>query len=197
MKTIPAFFFPTQTIVIDDNIQFLESLSLGLSCQTHSYKFFSNPIEALSFIKENAKRSNWIKKYIELLEEEEAHHKIIDVNISELYKEMFNKERFKVITNIVVDFDMPVINGLDFCESIIEIKDINKILLTGTVDDKSAIDAFNKKLINYFIPKNSSKILASINEATKDGSSLYFDNLSEIIYTSIKTNKCSVVFENK
>jgi CheY-like chemotaxis protein len=195
MQSLPAFFFPTQTIIIDDNSQFLDSLSLSLQYNTHSYKFFNNPKKALSFINDNLEKRKWIKKYIRPLEEEIADHKIIDINISELHKEINNNERFSVITNIIVDFDMPIINGLEFCKEF-ENVDLNKILLTGTVDDKLAIDAFNNRLINYFIPKNSDNISRKLNDYIEAGANLYFNNLSQMIYTSIKTSKDSLIFDN-
>ena len=195
MQPLPAFFFPTQTIIIDDDCQFLESLSLSLDYNTDSYKFFSNPILALSFINENLEKRKWINKYIKSIEEEETDHKVIDINISDLYNEIYNQERFNVITNIVVDFDMPILNGLEFCERLKDVN-INKILLTGTVDDKSAIDAFNRGLINYFIPKNSDNISEILNTSICNGTNSYFNNLSQMIYTSIRTNKNNIMFDN-
>lgn len=195
MQTLPAFFFPTQTIIVDDDCQFLESLSLSLDYNTDSYKFFSNPITALSYINENLEKRKWINKYIKSLEEEETDHKIIDINISDLYNEIYNQERFNIITNIVVDFDMPIINGLEFCKKLKD-TNINKILLTGTVDDKSAIDAFNHGLINYFIPKNNDNISEILTTAICNGANSYFNNLSQMIYTSIRASKNNIMFDN-
>lgn len=196
MRTLPAIFFPTQTIIIDDNSQFLESLSLSLSYKAGSYKFFSNPVKALAFIKDNIEESNLIKSYITLLEEEEADHKTLDISISDLYKEVFNNERFRVITNIIVDYDMPILNGLEFCKELEDVTTINKILLSGAVDDKAAIDAFNKKLINCFIPKNQDNIIKLIHTAIHNGVTQYFNNLSQIIYVSIRANKKNIIFDH-
>jgi CheY-like chemotaxis protein len=192
---LPAFFFPTETIIIDDNYQFLESLSLSLEYNNISYKFFSNPSLALSYIEENLKKHNWINKYIKSLEEEITDHKVLDINISDLYNELYNKERFNVITNIVVDYDMPIINGLEFCDKIGN-TNINKILLTGTVDDKSAINAFNKGLINYFIPKNSDNMYEMLSTCILNGANTYFNNMSQMIYAPIKANNNNSIFEN-
>ena len=38
----------------------------------------------------------------------------ITVESSEIYKEVFNEKRFAEISKLIVDYNMPKINGLDF-----------------------------------------------------------------------------------
>ncbi len=190
-----ACFFPTKTIFIDDSKEFLDSVALNLSYNSQSYKFFSNIYEALEYINQNKANAEWFKSYIKLLEEEEDERKIIEINIGGLYNQLYNSNKFNVITNLVIDYDMPEMNGLDICNKLANLN-INKILLTGAADEKLAVNAFNNDLIDNFIPKHTPNIYAELKEAIDKGANSYFNILSKIIFSSIQTeNECFFIKE--
>lgn len=177
---LPICSFPTKTIIIDDNREFLDSLTLNLSYKNHSYELFCNIYEALDYIEQNKRRSLWFQEFVNYLEGESAEKKLIEINLQNLYKQIFGQNRFSVITSIVVDYDMPDLNGLELCH---KLKDLsaNKILLTGAADEKLAVDAFNASLIDCFIAKHDTGIYQTLNLAIQKASETYFEKISMLL----------------
>ena len=173
-------FFPTLTVLIDDKQEFLDSITLKLDNQSQSYKLFTNARQAIEYIKTNYKKSQWFYNHIKSLEEEKQDHKVIELNIHDIYKQIYNKDRFDIITSVIIDYDMPKINGLDVAK---ELHDLNlsKIFLTGTADEKLAVGAFNNKLIDGFIAKSSEIIYQEIDNRIKEGANLYFKEVSKSV----------------
>lgn len=183
---IPICFYPTRIVVIDDNEDFLELLSLKLDASYGDYKFYSNPKQALSYLNEEYKPDPYINHITSEIEGEGFQHRALDINLYELPKEIYNKDRFNQISCLVVDYDMPAINGLEFCRSI---KDhfIHKILLTGAADDKIAIEAFNEGVIQHFITKSDTNMFKKVNLAILQAQQSYFRMVgnSNILFSNI------------
>lgn len=188
-------FFPTKTVFIDDCLDFLDSITLNIDFEKHSYKFFSNTFQAIEYIEKNIKHNSWYKKYLSHLEEEEADKKLLEVNFSELHTQIFNQERFNVITSIVVDYDMPTINGLELCHKIKNLP-VQKILLTGAANEKLAVDAFNSGLIDYFIEKHNPNIYEILNHQIKMSEIDYFKNISDLFISCGYNKKEQDLFIN-
>ncbi len=181
---ICSCFFPTKTLFIDDSKDFLNGLSLSLSSDDKFYECFTDAKSALETISKNDDQYYWYKKYLNNLDEEEIEKKILEVNIYDLHKQIYNKKRFSVITSVVVDYDMPKINGIDFCQEIKNDK-IYKIMLTGVADENIAVKAFNDGIIQAFVKKSSPNVYEEIEKYIQKGAHRYFDKVSKAIFTSI------------
>jgi CheY-like chemotaxis protein len=72
--------------------------------------------------------------------------------IHEIYKVIYNPRRYEEISTVIVDYDMPSMKGLEFCEKL-QNPYIRKILYTGVAGEGLAIEAFNKGLIDGYIRK--------------------------------------------
>lgn len=177
---IPSFSFPTTIWFIDDNIEFLKSVAIGLSPETAIYNFYSDSKKALSILNERHGDFNPASGLVSQVDEEEFEHRTIDVNVRDLYLMMYNKNRFNKVSTVVVDYHMPGINGIEFCRSI-KNPNIQKILLTSIVDEKKAIEVLNEGLIDGFIRKQSPNIMELINQSIKQAQVRYFLQLSQII----------------
>ena len=169
--------FPTVTVVVDDNRGFLDSIALNLDTNKQSYKYFANARQALEFIIDNYYKSQWFLEYIKDIEEESQNCKLVEINIGNLYRQIYNKNRFEIITNIIADYDMPEINGLQMYDELQGL-DFYKVLLTGTASEQLAIQAFNTKKINGFIPKSHSNIYDEIHKSIISASDNYFSNIT-------------------
>ena len=178
-----ACYFPTLTIFIDDKQEFLDSLLFRLRSPFHYYKFFSNPEEAVYYIKNNYQKANWFFNYIASLEEEKNNQKLIEINLSDLHKHVHNEERFDIITSVLIDYDMPEWTGLDVARELNGLN-LRRILLTGAADEKLAVNAFNMNLIDGFIPKSSDNIYEEIEQKINEGKNFYFSELSKKILPS-------------
>ncbi len=75
------------------------------------------------------------------------------LDLSDICKTVQNKQRFRTPAVVVVDYAMPDMNGIEFCQKIQRIP-CKKVLLTGNADEKIAVEAFNHHLIDFFIKKS-------------------------------------------
>jgi CheY-like chemotaxis protein len=190
-------FFPTQTIFVDDSSDFLNSITLNLNHQMQKYNFFSNVYHAIDYIEKKYEHNIWYKKYLIKLEEEKADRKLIEIDLTGIYRQAFNPHRSDVITTLVIDYDMPEINGIELCERLNHLP-IQKILLTGAADEKIAVEAFNSGLINCYIGKHSQNIYEVLNDKIAQASIDYFTNITNLFTEcDIQLNKRNLFSYNE
>ncbi len=166
--------------MIDDNVEFLKSVAIGLPADTATYSFYSDPRTALELVNDRYESSELAHGLVNLLDEEEFEHRTLDINVRDIYRIMYNRARFQQISTVVVDFHMPGMDGIEFCRSI-KNPNIQKILLTSIVDEKKAIECLNDGLINTFIRKQSPNIMQQLSQALAQAHNRYFTNLSRIV----------------
>lgn len=185
-----ACFYPTKTLFIDDKKEFLEGIALHLESTYQKYDFFDNAYHALVNIKNNHNESVWYKKCKKNVEEESFERRLVEVDVSAIYKQVFNLNRFNTVTTVVVDYDMPGIDGLSFCQHIANLP-IFKVLLTGAADEKLAVEAFNSRLIDAFLPKHEENIYSTLQQYIRDGSKCYFQKISNQFFMALEGEKYS------
>lgn len=180
MGTIPICLFPTKVLLIDDNLLFSKELVPSLDDFKFTYEIYNNPQEALTFLTQDYKSDSFPERLISQPDELEWQHAMIDVNIYDLMKEIYNPKRFEQISTVIVDFDMPGMNGLEICEKITD-PSIQKILLTGVADEHLAIQAFNRGLIHRYIKKEDPNIFAVLNQSLFEAQRAYFTKISQLM----------------
>ena len=72
--------------------------------------------------------------------------------------------RFAFTHVVVVDYAMPAMSGLRVLDALVRWSG-SRILLTGRADEQLAVSAFNRGLINQFIPKQSPDIRLRLTQA--------------------------------
>ena len=156
MDSVLSCFFPTTVVLVDDNADFLESLtetieSAGLFC-----KAFTDPKQALEYINE-VSRINKLD-YSDLIrdgEENTSDWTSILFNISGLHREIYSSNRFMRISAVISDYMMPLqMSGVELCSNIHD-KGIQRILLTGVADNTKGVEAFNEGYITRFVKKGT------------------------------------------
>lgn len=179
-QAIPSFSFPTTVLMIDDNVEFLKSIAIGLPAEAATYNFYSDPKKALQLINEKYQGNRFAAGLVNLMDEEEFEHRTLDVNVRDIYRIMYNRARFQQISTVVVDYNMPGLDGIEFCKSINN-PHIQKILLTSIVDESKAIEVLNEGLIHTFIRKQSPNVIQLLGQALTQAQQRYFLHLSQII----------------
>lgn len=76
----------------------------------------------------------------------------VSLYLDRIYAIVMDRRRFDTPAVLVVDYAMPEMTGVELC-TLLKDMPIKKILLTGQADERIAIDAFNRKLIDCFIKK--------------------------------------------
>ena len=174
------FFFPTQVIMVDDDSDFLDGISLMLDKNT-SYKLFQSASEALDYANQSHKQVSLQERcYSNYKTGPQDSDSLSHVDIGRLYEEIYNGDRFQTSSTVVVDYSMPEMNGLEF---LMELKNpfIKKVLLTGQADTELAIKAFNKQLIDQYIDKHDPRLKQVLNSTISVFSEQYFRSSYKLI----------------
>lgn len=145
MFPILPFYHPTTVAFIDDNYTFLSSLQL-FAPDNMPTKFFYSPQTALDWVNRLPPRPSPAEKCFFSANDS------VQFDLSALEREITSPERFARVSVMVVDYAMPEMDGLEFCAEVKD-QDIRKVLLTGVADEEIAVDAFNRGLIDRFVPK--------------------------------------------
>ncbi|MBN8828074.1 MAG: response regulator transcription factor [Sphingobacteriia bacterium] len=176
MSILPICYFPTTVVLIDDNKKFLDRLYTALS-PDKAYIIYNDSLQAMNYFENQYSPNNCSNRFIEEIEGERYQNRALNFNIYDIPKEVYNKDRFSQISCIVIDYDMPGLNGLELCASIKD-HNIKKILLTGAADEHLAVEAFNNGLINNFIRKSEENLLEKVNKAITKAQFEYFTNIA-------------------
>lgn len=198
-QSIPVCFFPSTVLFLDDSRDFLLNFVLQLD-ENLAYSIFDSPYEAIKLIQAKQCELEQLSKrcLTEYIDAENCPmtNNTVNVNLAAIHAEVYNAQRFAEISVVVVDYDMPGMNGLEFCERM-EDSATKKILLTGQADEEIAIQAFNDGLIDRYIKKSApdvaDRITKSINQLQKD----YFSDMSALITPMLSVSSPSCLKDRR
>jgi CheY-like chemotaxis protein len=193
-KQISVCYYPTTVLFLDDKKRFLSGLATNID-KNIAYRPFASPQDALDFIKKthipNPLPNSCFSSLKEAIDNESSAEfdevrSAIDIDVSEVYEEMYNPKRFERISVVVVDYAMPGMNGVEFAKQVKQIDPSFKVLMiTGEADDAIAIDAFNEGIINKFIRKGSHTFYDEVNQEITELQQEYFHDLSQRVVDSL------------
>ena len=184
-KTIQPYFHPTTVIMLDDNQRFLDNFSLQLD-ESLACQFFSSPGQCLTQLNSRAQRTPLDQRCFTYYQQPSraSSDRVIRLDLTLIEQEISNPDRFCDVSVVVVDYDMPEMTGLEFCQKIRN-KRIKKILLTGVADEKIAVQAFNDGIIDKFMMKSDPQITQRINQTIQDLQRRYFSEVSAMIQSTL------------
>lgn len=140
-------YYPVSVVFVDDSADFLHALR-GFFPDAPMHRFYTDPHEALAYVSSHSRR-------------DAAKSPVSGHAWSEFEKKggnalgedvMTDAARFDGIAAVVVDCEMPGMDGIQFLSSMTGAA-CSKILLTGTADESHAVEAFNAGLIDYYLKK--------------------------------------------
>lgn len=185
MKYPTACLFPTTTVFLDDNQDYLESLLGNISMPMLKLKPFGNHDAVANYLEVHLAKheltANWVKKTVS---EDVFENTAFEICYSEIQREINDQNRSQRVTTLVVDYQMPIRNGLDFIKSLKKLP-IKKILLTGTADLDIAINAVNDNLIDAFFKKEDENLVPKLTKKLDEYRFDYFFEHSQLIKRSL------------
>lgn len=204
---IPCCYHPTTPLLLDDEQAYLDSLVSRLDNIPQPYEYHT-PATALQFIAENYHSSidptTWSSNLkherpdLDEVDLDEHEHAVIEIDISSIYKQVFNPNRFKELAVVLSDYEMPGLNGLEFFKKI-EDKPFQKLLLTGHASHTLGINAFNDGIIERFVDKSiandAGEFTTRINAVFRELEKRYFQKLSINTFQNLTKNKRSALGE--
>lgn len=169
---LPCCTYPTEVVNIDDDKNLGKWLSLELSDCARP-RSFTNPHEALNYLL--SKPNNTFA--------DRVIGKQDTLNLHLLHTEALNPAPLETAV-IIVDFEMPELNGLDVCRELMD-HPAKKIILTGQADHFIGVQAFHDRLINRFILKSIKNLGRVVREAVHELQNEYFQDLSHFVWDEI------------
>lgn len=186
---IHPYYHQTSVIIVDDSRDFLVNFSLQLDEST-AFQLYLSPLDALQHINDSklpsARVQNCFSSHIEFISGIVCEN-LVSVHVSSLVHELSNSNRFNEPSVVIVDYDMPDMNGIEFCKQIRN-KAIKKILLTGVADEKLAIESFNKGVIDKFIQKSDYQGIEYINKYISEFQDAYFSEKTSLIKNMLNSS---------
>jgi len=176
---LPVYAHPTMTVLVDDSDTFLHSLVFQLDPMQASV-CFHDPLAALEWFKHHASSGELPLQVDFDNPNQSAEQRNVAVDLERIYRIAGQRQRFAMPSVLVVDYSMPQMNGVAFCQAIQHLP-CKKILFTGQADEKIAVDAFNRGLIDRYIKKSADDALDRLEEEVAALQKAYFAERSETL----------------
>lgn len=174
-SSVPPYYFPTTVIFIDDDESFLNNLSVCLPSEL-AFRTYSNPHKALQHIAEIGSDQPVSEQCIGNIAPSSNTLVAADsvtFSLTPITDALYTEQRFSEVSVVVIDYDMPSINGLEVCARLAD-SPVKKLLLTGKADEKVAVEAFNDGLIDRFISKGQPDMIDGLASAISNLQRDYF-----------------------
>ena len=188
MNATPVLYFPTHFVFVDDNRSFLETMEQMLTLHGRRGTFISNARKAKEFFDMHLKSASPVDLHLYSQEELEKtpSMRLLGVDVYGLHKEIYSKNRFDTISTLIVDYDMPGMDGLELLQQV-NAPYIKKVLLTGAADESVAIQAFNKGLINQYVRKPQMNFNTFVSQTLEQQERAYFSDISTTFQDTIRS----------
>jgi CheY-like chemotaxis protein len=189
MNTLPLFSYPLTVAIIDDDSLFLEALTSLLEKQ-YPLKIFNTPLSAVDFFETYTPLLSSLKLIrgcTELENYDVSGHLPIDLNLTVSKELISNPLRTEELSVLIVDYNMPGMNGLELCRKLKSFP-MKKILLTGEGSDQLAITAFNEGIIDCFIRKESLSLPEDITLHLNSLNQAYLSNNTKHLVKHLETD---------
>lgn len=165
-RSVLPYFHPTSVVFVDDDANFLDNLSLQLDAHL-AYRLYSTAGNALTQLNNTTQPHSLSERFFATIMSNRRGvptQPVLRLDLAAIQKEVRNTQRFAETAVVVVDYAMPEMDGLEFCERISD-PCIKKILFTGVADEDVAVRAFNDGVIDRFIRKSERNVYEDVNTA--------------------------------
>ena len=177
---LPVYAHPTLTVLVDDSDSFLRSLSFQLDPMLAS-KTFHDAHAALDWLRGCTPQQGGVPLHVNFdMQNLPADQCNVALDLERIYRIAEQRQRFATPSVLVVDYSMPQMNGLEFCEAVAHLP-CKKILFTGAADEKIAVSAFNRGLIDRYIKKSDDHALDLLEMEIAAMQAGYFEAQSETL----------------
>ncbi|TNF63689.1 MAG: response regulator [Burkholderiales bacterium] len=158
-STFALFHRSGSTVFVDDDIDYLEMLGMVLPGHWQ-VELYAHPGKFLERMKDEPAR--WEADAALQLQMIDRGRQGQAMAPQILRYWARNSGRYELIKTCVIDYAMPGIHGLQVLDALLDWPG-SRVLLTGQADDQVAIGAFNRGLIDQYIPKHASNIGVQLN----------------------------------
>jgi CheY-like chemotaxis protein len=154
------------------------------------YRGFENPASGLQFVLGAAEEGQFMQRYLDFPVPNTFGNGSVGIRYQDLYQHLYNPQRFELVTTVVVDYDMPGMNGLEVCEKLAHTH-VQRLMITGAADEDLAVKAFNERKIHAFIRKESPSFLDNLVHHIIRAQRSYFRELLGVITQTLQVSGLS------
>ncbi len=180
--TLSPYYHPTTIVLVDDNQMFIDSLDLDMN-ENYGYVTFTQPRAALTYLNQPPKLAPLVDRCFSL-DYKNINGPTIHLDLSVLEQEVTQIERFRRNAVLIVDYAMPLMDGLELCANLTD-PYLMKAMLTGVADEKVAVQAFNAGLIHRFVPKHNLTAVEDISRFVIELQQAYFNQHTARLRTNL------------
>ncbi len=196
-KRLACCYFPTKVLFVGDGEAYLKTLPVRLDLAAH-FQFCPDTEFAMKCLNSSSHTRPFLEKWVSHLknagmtleqksDEEETPHVYIDIQVENIRSEVSSPERFNEISVVVVDFNNPKIDAIDFCRKS-DRSSVKKLMLIDEASQDVAMKALNDGLIDEFIQKDSPDFYKKFHKAIVRLQQCYFNGLSQSIIQCLSAN---------
>jgi CheY-like chemotaxis protein len=182
------FFHPTRVVFVDDDPGFLRYFpeSLGAHIPISRYASARQLLSDLAQgrLETSIQLDCWSSDTDRFTDPDYEHMLSLDKTV--LMNRVFARHRFDPVSVMVVDYDMPEMDGLALCRRLAHLP-CRKILLTGQASEAQAVAAFNEGLIDYFLPKGASDRKTLLRERVQRYQRAFIADATELVRQALRT----------
>lgn len=191
MNFLPAFYFPTTLVCVDDTQLALEGYK-HLFADHFKCLFFHDADSAQKFFDKYDSpldKINFLSKVTDFESERFNTQSVIQLDIAQIIDLAKSKSKYNEVSVLLSDYYMlPGINGLDLCKALKGYK-FKKMLLTENQTYETAREALNSDAISYFA--NKTDPVLQIKEAVQDLATSFFCDFTNDFRRHLETNSSS------
>jgi FixJ family two-component response regulator len=148
-------------VFVDDDVNFLATIK-GVMAPDWNIQTFARPSEFVDHIKAKVAVERDMDSFQRGSVERYRNNGSAAVEVFRYWSAF--PERYSLPKVVVIDYYMPGLNGLEALSQL-DGWSGKKILLTGVADETLVCKAFNNRVIDYYIPKQNSKLITQLSEA--------------------------------
>lgn len=187
----PLVYYPTTTVLVDDHQGMLDSMRLAIEARDLLVQTYVSPEEGLHYLTQFYTPSRCFDACLQRLAEHEvergkpqAGYHAASMHVHQLHHAIYHPQRFDEVSVIFVDYEMPGMNGIEFCRQLVNCP-AKKVMLTGEADEVLAVEAFNDGVIDQFLRKSDPRCQEKIFEAINYYSWQYFIDRTQTLYNNL------------
>lgn len=176
------YFHPTTLVVLDDDVTFLESFVFR-----HGEAMLCRPFDraeaALAHIRAALPDPPRPARCLTSQTDDDGSedwtpaNRTITVRPALIQALVHDPRRFEEVSVVIVDYDMPDMDGITFCRQLSNLP-VRRVMLTGKADEKIALAAFNERLIDGFLIKHEAQVTEKIFKTVDQLKNAYFSNIT-------------------
>lgn len=178
------YYYPTTTVVIDDDRNFLDSLGEALR-REFLVREFNRAREGLDHLlqadelhlSQIAQLGGYLTSDGWPADGRDRLQLMLSSHVGQIRGRV---ERFEEVSVVILDLNMPEIDGLTICRALRR-RPVRTILLTGNATERLALEAFNAGLIDRFVSKHEPTLVATVSQYIRELQQAYFRRVTTTI----------------